>query len=64
MDHVAGGAHADSGNETRFAYASAGVRNLLTIFAALSGRDHREVEAHFIGKGYLVLKRELADPRY
>jgi tryptophanyl-tRNA synthetase len=51
----------DSGQETRFAQASPGVRNLLVIYEVLSGQDREAVEARFAGKGYGVLKREVAD---
>jgi tryptophanyl-tRNA synthetase len=36
-----------------------GVTNLLTIHRALSGRSQEELEAHFAGKGYGDLKKEL-----
>jgi tryptophanyl-tRNA synthetase len=51
----------DSGNEVRFDRASPGVRNLLEIYAALSGQGHADVEARFSGRGYGLLKREVAD---
>lgn len=51
----------DSGSETRFEHASPGVRNLLTIFEALSGSPRPEIESHFAGKGYRYLKSEVAD---
>lgn len=51
----------DSGSETRFEHASPGVKNLLTIFEALSGRLRPEIESHFEGKGYQYLKGEVAD---
>lgn len=51
----------DSGAETRFERASPGVKNLLTIFEALSGKSRRGVESHFEGKGYRYLKTETAD---
>jgi len=51
----------DSGNETRFDRASPGVRNLLIIFSALSGKSRSVVESHFEGKGYQFLKAEVAD---
>lgn len=51
----------DSGSETRFEHASLGVRNLLTIFEALSGSPRPEIESHFEGKGYRYLKSEVTD---
>jgi tryptophanyl-tRNA synthetase len=51
----------DSGRETRFAQASAGVKNLLTIYEVMSGRPMAEVEARFAGQGYGVLKKDLAE---
>src|SRR5438093_5382866 len=53
----------DSGREIRFSAepAKAGVTNLLTIYQALSGRSQEQIEAHFVGKGYGELKREVAD---
>lgn len=51
----------DSGSETRFAEAGAGVLNLLTVFEILSGWERSRIEAHFAGKGYGFLKKEVAD---
>lgn len=51
----------DGGHETRFAQASAGVGNLLVLYEALTQQDRPTIEAHFAGKGYGVLKRELVD---
>lgn len=51
----------DSGAETRFAWASPGVKNLLTLFEVLSGKSRSIVESHFEGKGYQNLKTEVAD---
>lgn len=51
----------DSGRETRFEYASPGVKNLLVIYQVLSGKSQEEIEAQFAGQGYGVLKREVAD---
>ncbi len=53
----------DSFNEIRFSDdpARAGVNNLLQIYELLTGRSRPEIEAHFAGKGYGVLKRELAE---
>ena len=51
----------DSGQETRFDHAGAGVRNLLEIFEILTGWDRPRIEAHFGGKGYGFLKKEVAE---
>jgi len=51
----------DSGAETSFERASPGVKNLLTIFEALSGKSHPTIESHFEGRGYQYLKAEVAD---
>lgn len=51
----------DPGRETRFDHASPGVLNLLTIYEVLSGAGRPELESRFEGKGYAVLKRELAE---
>ncbi len=51
----------DSGSETRFEQASPGVKNLLTIFEALSGNPRPAVESRFEGKGYRYLKNEVAN---
>lgn len=51
----------DSGREMRFDHASPGVLNLLTIYEVLSGAERDAIEAHFVGKGYGDLKRELTD---
>lgn len=51
----------DSGAETSFGHGSPGVRNLLTIYEALSGEPRLSIERHFEGKGYRYLKAEVAD---
>ena len=51
----------DSGREVRPERASPGVTNLLRIYELLSGRRSETVQAEFIGKGYAVLKRAVAD---
>lgn len=51
----------DSGREVRPEHASPGVTNLLGIYELLSGRGREEVQAAFVGKGYMVLKRAVAD---
>jgi tryptophanyl-tRNA synthetase len=52
----------DTGREIRFseAPAKAGITNLLTIHQALSGQTREQIEAHFAGKGYGELKRDVA----
>jgi tryptophanyl-tRNA synthetase len=51
----------DSGREIRFDPSRPGVYNLLGIYEVLSGESRAAIEAHFEGKGYGDLKRELAD---
>lgn len=53
----------DSGQEIIFSDKpeKAGVNNLLTIYQAFSGQTKEEIESHFAGKYYSVLKREVAD---
>lgn len=53
----------DSGQEIIFSDKpeKAGVNNLLTIYQAFSGQTKEEIENHFAGKYYSVLKREVAD---
>jgi tryptophanyl-tRNA synthetase len=51
----------DSGTEIRFDDNRPAISNLLSIYQLLTGKDPAEVEAHFSGKGYAVLKQELAD---
>lgn len=50
-----------SGREVRFDETQPGLFNLLTIYQLLSHRSRPEIEAHFQGKGYAALKRELAE---
>ena len=49
----------DSGRDTRFATASPGVRNLLSLYAVLTGLPVDEVERTFDGEGYGTLKKAL-----
>ena len=51
----------DSGTEIRFDEGRPAISNLLTIYQVLTGKDAREVESHFEGKGYAQLKSDLAD---
>ncbi len=53
----------DSGKEITFSEDSkkAGVKNLLTVYQALTGQTQAEIENHFEGKLYGALKREVAD---
>lgn len=53
-------AQTDSGSEISF-QGGPGVRNLLTIYQALTGHDEGEIEAEFAGRGYGDLKRAVAD---
>lgn len=49
----------DSGRDTRFATASPGVRNLLSLYSVLSGLSNDDVERQFEGEGYGTLKKAL-----
>ncbi len=53
----------DSGREIVFSEApeKAGVNNLLEIYEQVTGQTRPEIEARFEGKGYAVLKREVAE---
>lgn len=52
----------DAEREIRYdPVAKPGVSNLLTIFAALSGRSVPSLEADYAGKGYGDLKKDLAE---
>lgn len=53
----------DSGKEIVFSDdpQKAGVNNLLTVYQVLTGQTREVIEAHFTGKLYGALKREVAD---
>ena len=52
----------DSGSEVRFdAEAKPGISNLLTIYAALTGRSIPDLEKEYDGRGYGDFKADLAD---
>jgi tryptophanyl-tRNA synthetase len=51
----------DSGREIRFDENRPGINNLLSIYQVFTGRSQDEIEAHFAGKGYAVLKKELGE---
>jgi tryptophanyl-tRNA synthetase len=51
----------DSLRDVRFDESRPGVFNLLTIYQVLTGQTRQQIEAHFDGKGYGDLKREVAD---
>ncbi len=51
----------DSRRDIRFDENRPGVNNLLTIYQAFTGQSAAELEAHFAGKGYGDLKKELAE---
>jgi tryptophanyl-tRNA synthetase len=51
----------DSGTEIRFDESRPAINNLLTIYQALTGKEAREVESYFEGKGYAQLKSDLAE---
>lgn len=51
----------DSDRETRFEYASPGVKNMLVLYEALTGESRTEIENHFAGSGYGKLKQDLVE---
>jgi tryptophanyl-tRNA synthetase len=51
----------DSQREIRFDESRPGVFNLLSIYKLFSRMSNAEIEAHFEGKGYAALKKELAE---
>jgi tryptophanyl-tRNA synthetase len=53
----------DTGREIVFSDAEekAGVNNLLEIYHLLTGEGQQAIEAHFAGKGYGDLKKEVAE---
>lgn len=54
-------AKTDLGCEFRFAEASAGVRNLITIYEVLSGESKATIADRYDGRGYGYLKKDLVD---
>ena len=51
----------DSGTEIKFDESRPAINNLLTIYNLLTNKTEAEIEEHFNGKGYAVLKQELAE---
>lgn len=51
----------DSEKETRYEYASSGVKNLLVLYEVLTKSSKKEVEEHFQNKNYGFLKKELVE---
>ncbi len=51
----------DSLREIRFDENRPGVNNLLVIYQLFTNKSQEEIEAHFEGKGYADLKRELSE---
>ena len=51
----------DSLREIRFDDTRPGITNLLSIYEAFTGTARPEIEARFAGKGYAILKKELAE---
>ncbi|HLG69426.1 MAG TPA: tryptophan--tRNA ligase [Chloroflexota bacterium] len=51
----------DSGREVRFDEARPGLYNLLTLHQLFSGQPRDAIEAHFEGKGYGDLKKEVVE---
>ncbi len=53
-------AKTDPGHEITFDPQRPGVTNLLDIYRAITNQETQEIEAHFAGKGYADLKRDVA----
>src|SRR5262249_9749239 len=51
----------DSGRDVRFDEQRPGLLNLLTVHQMFSGQTREQLEAHFEGKGYGDLKKEVAE---
>jgi tryptophanyl-tRNA synthetase len=51
----------DSLKEIRFDESRPGIFNLLTIYQSFTGKDNKEIEAQFEGKGYGDFKKALAE---
>ncbi len=51
----------DSGTEIRFDESRPAITNLLTIFQLMTAESPEQIEAHFVDKGYVQLKQQLAD---
>jgi tryptophanyl-tRNA synthetase len=51
----------DSLREIRFDENRPGINNLLVVYEQLTRQGREEIEARFEGKGYVDLKRELAE---
>ena len=51
----------DSRREIRFDENRPGINNLLVIYEQFTGQGREEIESRFEGKGYVDLKRELAE---
>lgn len=54
-------AQTDSGQEFRFAHATPGVMNLMTIYEVLTQTSRSDIEERFLGKGYGDLKKDVLD---
>ena len=51
----------DTGSELRWAEASDGVKNLVSIYAAFSGENMDDVAARYEGRGYGYLKKDVVE---
>ncbi|MGD0794586.1 MAG: tryptophan--tRNA ligase, partial [Dehalococcoidales bacterium] len=51
----------DSLKEIRFDEARPGIYNLLTIYQTLTGKNKKDIEAQFEGKGYGDFKKAVAE---
>jgi tryptophanyl-tRNA synthetase len=51
----------DSQRDIVFDACRPGIYNLLSVYQLFTKKAEKEIEAYFVGKGYSVLKKELAD---
>jgi tryptophanyl-tRNA synthetase len=51
----------DSGSEIRCDAAKAGISNLITLYAAVSGESVESIQNRYVGKGYAEFKKNLAE---
>jgi tryptophanyl-tRNA synthetase len=51
----------DSGTEIKYSDDKPALKNLINIYCAFSGKDPKEIEKEYAGKGYADFKKGLAD---